>query len=77
MLEIAQLAKQVECATRREQMTAAEATRLRDEVETLRRKLESVEDQLDLKSTIAKNYREAERASVQAATIQATLAERA
>ena len=77
MLEIAHLAKKLEDATQLEQATAAEAARLNDEVEILRRELKLVEAQLDHEATIAKNYRQAERASVQAATVRATLAIRA
>jgi len=74
MLEIAHLAKQLEDATRREQTTAAEAARLSGDVQTLKRKLRLVEEQLDLETTITKNYREAERVRARAATVQAYLA---
>ena len=69
MLEIAHLAKQLKDATRREQTTAAEAARLSGDVETMKRKLKLVEEQLDLETTITKNHREAERARAGAASV--------
>ena len=74
MLEIANLAKQLEDATLRERAAATEISRLSDEAETLRRELRLVATQFDNEATIAKNYRDAERAGATAAIVQANLA---